>query len=286
MATLSRRTLLAAGAGALIAAACGSKGASSGDGGGGGPTALVARFEDGVFIPGAQRVAVSLGNTTGLVSDNLPAALAGKVTTVDGMVVVPQVSADRHQQGLPLPYYPFPLQLQDTGTYQLVVDVGGKSLTQAFTVANPSTVLIPKVGEKLPPFDTPTTANGRGVNPICTKQPPCPLHNVTLTDALKTGKPVAYLIGTPAFCQTGVCGPILDFVVAAQQRVGDKAVMVHAEVYTDNTAKTTTPAVDAYHMSFEPCLWITDTSGTIVERLDFVFDQGEIDTALTKAGVS
>jgi hypothetical protein len=58
--------------------------------------------------------------------------------------------------------------------------------------------------------------------------------------------------------------------------------MVHAEVYTDNTATTTTPAVQAYQMSFEPCLWITDATGTVVERLDFVFDQGEIDAALAK----
>ena len=113
-------------------------------------------------------------------------------------------------------------------------------------------------------------------------KPPCPLHDVTLTQALQSGKPVAYLIGTPAFCQTGVCAPILDNLITAHNRLGDKVTMVHAEVYTDNTATTTTPAVQAYQMSFEPCLWITDATGTVVERLDFVFDQGEIDAALAK----
>jgi hypothetical protein len=105
---------------------------------------------------------------------------------------------------------------------------------------------------------------------------------VTLTQALQAGKPVAYLIGTPAFCQTGVCAPILDNLIVSHNRLGDKVTMVHAEVYTDNTATTTTPAVAAYNMSFEPCLWVTDATGTVVERLDFVFDQGEIDTALAK----
>ncbi len=61
--------------------------------------------------------------------------------------------------------------------------------------------------------------------------------------------------------------------------------MVHSEVYTDSTASTPTPAVTAYHMSFEPCLWVTDATGTIVERLDFVFDQGEINDALGKVAV-
>jgi hypothetical protein len=92
---------------------------------------------------------------------------------------------------------------------------------------------------------------------------------------------VAYLIGTPAYCQTAVCGPVLDLLLTERANRPD-VTMVHAEVYTDNTATTTTPAVQAYQMSFEPCLWITDATGTVVERLDFVFDQGEIDAALAK----
>ena len=158
--------------------------------------------------------------------------------------------------------------------------MNGKELPSSFSVVDSSKVKIPKPGDKLPSFDTPTTADARGVNPICTHQPPCPLHDVTLTQALQTGKPVAYLIGTPAFCQTGVCAPILDNLITAHTRLGDKVAMVHAEVYTDTTATTVTPAVQAYTMSFEPCLWITDATGTVMERLDFVFDQGEIDGAL------
>jgi hypothetical protein len=285
MSPLSRRSFLAAGAGFALAAACGG-GSKSSSGGSDEITSLVARFQDGTFVPGPQRLAVSLGNQQGLVSDNLPGLLRAKVTTTDGKVVVPAVTADRHEKGLPLPYWPFLFELSDPGTYQLAVDISGKTLTQAFSVVPPAQTAIPKVGDQLPPFDTPTTTNGRGVNPICTRKPECPLHTVALTQALKSGKPVAYLIATPAFCQTGVCGPILDFVVAAHNRVGDKAVMVHAEVYTDLTASKPTPAVDAYHMTFEPCLWITDGTGKVVERLDFVFDEGEIDGALAVAGIS
>ena len=53
-----------------------------------------------------------------------------------------------------------------------------------------------------------------------------------LTDALAAGKPIAYLIGTPAFCQIGVCGPVLDFLLDGQTGSdGDQFAMVHAEVY-------------------------------------------------------
>jgi hypothetical protein len=279
---LSRRTFLAAGAGALVAAACGTSSSGSGTSGGAksaGATALVARFQDGTFVPGAQRVAFSLGNKDGLISDNLPARLDADVIDGNGQVVVKSVSADRHEKNLPLPYWPFALSLANPGIYTVRTSDG---LEGSFSVVDPSQEKIPKPGEKLPPFDTPTTTDGRGVNPICTRQPICPLHDITLTQALQTGKPVVYFIGTPAFCQTGVCGPILDFVVAQHQRLGDRVPMVHADVYTDSNATTTTPAVNAYNMTFEPCLWVTDASGTIVERLDFVFDEGELAAALAK----
>jgi hypothetical protein len=280
---VSRRTFLAASAGALVAAACGGSGSGSGSGDksakASGATALVARFQDGTFVPGAQRVAFSLGNKDGLVSDNLPARLDAEVLDGNGKVVVPAVSADRHETGLPLPYWPFALSLTAPGVYTLRTS---DDLEGSFSVVDPAQEQIPKPGEKLPPFDTPTTTDSRGVNPICSRQPVCPLHDITLTQALQTGKPVAYFIGTPAFCQTGVCGPILDFVVAQHQRLGDKVAMVHADVYTDVNATTTTPAVNAYNMTFEPCLWVADASGAIVERLDFVFDEGELATALAK----
>jgi hypothetical protein len=284
---LSRRSFLAAGAGTLLLAACGGGGGSSGSGDAGngdgdGATALAARYEDGYFVPGAQRVAVSLGNKDGFMSDGVPSALDAKVLDANGKVVVTSAKADSHAAGTPLPYFPFALSLATPGVYTLSAKVAGRDLTTSFSVVDPAQVKIPKPGDKLPPFDTPTTADGRGVNPICTRQPPCPLHDVTLSQALAGGKPVAYLIGTPAFCQTGVCAPILDNLLAAHTRLGDKVTMVHAEVYTDGTATTPTPAVQAYNMSFEPCLWITDASGTVVERLDFVFDDGEISDALNK----
>jgi hypothetical protein len=275
---MSRRTFLAAGAGALVLAACG----GGGSGGGDDPTALAARFEDGYFTPGAQRVAVSLGNKDGFISSGVPDSLDVKVLDANGKVVVPSVTAPSHASGTPLPYYPFALSLAAPGVYTLSARVAGRDLTASFSVVDPAKVQIPQPGQKLPPFDTPTVDANRGVNPICTRQPPCSLHDQTLTAALQSGKPVAYLIGTPAFCQTGVCAPILDDLLTAHAAVGDKVAMVHSEVYTDNEATTPAPAVSAYHMTFEPCLWVTDASGTIVERLDFVFDQGEINAALAK----
>ena len=72
---------------------------------------------------------------------------------------------------------------------------------------------MPAVGERLIPLPTPTTTEGRGVDPICTRQPTCPFHEQTLEEAMGSGKAVAFIISTPQFCQTAICGPVLDLLI-------------------------------------------------------------------------
>jgi hypothetical protein len=151
---------------------------------------------------------------------------------------------------------------------------------------DPSTISIPLIGSPLPGFETPTVANPRGVDPVCTRTPePCPLHDITLSEALKRGKPVAYLVGTPAHCQTGTCAPALNALLSLRDLVGDKITMLHAEIYTDDTATTVAPAVEAFNMTYEPALFIADAKGKLVERFDAIFDAAEITEALKTLGV-
>jgi hypothetical protein len=142
-------------------------------------------------------------------------------------------------------------------------------------------VTVPYVGSRLPPFDTPTVDNHRGVEPYCTLTPkPCPLHDVTLTQALASGKPVGYMIGTPAHCQTGTCAPALEFLVKAHARLGDKIVLVHADVYADDAATTLAPAVASLGLEYEPVLYLCKADGIVRDRLDVIWDQGELDQRL------
>ena len=73
---------------------------------------------------------------------------------------------------------------------------------------------------------------------------------------------------------------MLDFLLDAHDRLGDAVTMVHADIYTDGTLKTVSPAVLAYQLDFEPVLFLADAAGTIVERLDAVWDRDELDAAL------
>jgi hypothetical protein len=268
-------------------AACGGDDGSNGGGDGGGDlpsgSTIIPRYPPDVIVPGSVRLPISFDHDGALLATG-PDTITGSIVAADGSVVVDNLSATRIQlDAQQTAFWAVRADIQAPGIYELQIDGVGEP--QAFQVVDPAGVPQPKAGEPLPPFDTPTVDDPRGVNPICTRpEGVCPLHTITLTEALALGKPVAYLISTPAHCQFGVCGPVLELLLSAHETYGDRVTMVHADVYTDDSATTPTPAVQAYQLSWEPSLFIADATGTIVERLDITFSPDELDAALAKAG--
>lgn len=295
LAPVSRRRFLtmsaAFGAGVIgsgsLLSACGSDSGGTGDNG---DLAVVQRFSNSGLVPGEIRLPVSLADQKGILDD----AGTGKYPTLNGRVVdlmsgktvIESVSAVKHGKGLALPYWPFTVTIEEPGTYSLVVDGASKD-GAAFQVVDPQFVKMPTLGNALPPFDTPTTDEPNGVDPVCTlPSGTCPFHTVTLTDALRSGKPVVYLIGTPAHCQTGTCAPALQALVDVAGSLTDRAVVIHAEVYADKNATKLAPAVQAYKLEFEPILFVTDADGVLRKRLDGVFDTDEVRDTLAQMKIA
>ena len=281
---LSRRGFLLGVAATGVLAACGSdSGSPAGDSAApevsdlavDGTYTIAQRFPADVQGPGTLRLPISLATSTGALIQDGPATLGAQVTDIDGKPLGDRITANRRDVS-PGPYYDFRADIDQAGVYYLVVE-GGPSQGAAFQVMEAGTVTVPGPGQPLPPFDTPTFDDARGIDPVCTREPePCPFHDLTLTEALASDKGVVYLIGTPAFCQTGSCAPALESVIDIHEEFADRYVFVHAEVYTDNTATTPAPAVDAAGLTYEPALFITDATGTVVERLDAVWNEEEL----------
>lgn len=249
------------------------------------------RFSPESIIPGKVRLPITLADKSGVLPTDgkvtLPNELTGKVIdTETGDIVIEAVSAQRYDENMSVPYWPFVFNIEKEGIYVLALDIAPDTET-TFQVLKRSDVPMPKIGDPLPPFDTPTVDNARGVNPMCTRpEGTCPFHAMTLTDALKSGKPVVYFIGTPAYCTTGTCAPGLDALIDISKTLENKAVFVHADVYKDKTATEAAPAVQAYKLSYEPLLYITDAQGIQIDRLDAIFDAKELREVLAAAGIS
>ncbi|MFP5378014.1 MAG: hypothetical protein ACLGIO_14690, partial [Acidimicrobiia bacterium] len=129
---------------------------------------------------------------------------------------------------------------------------------------------------------SPTTADPLGVDPICTADPPCPLHDVSLDAALGERRPLAVLFATPALCQSRLCGPVLDTLLEQREAFADRVRFLHVEIYTDRTGETLAPTVQAYNLTAEPVLFLAGADGTVRERLDNAFDRVEARAALER----
>ena len=285
---LSRRVLLAGVTGTLVLAACGSDSASTSSTGGPEPSAadpsaglaLVRFFDDpSVTIGSSRRLVFGLADLDGTLRAAGPAEVSAVLLDASGAEIA-STTGRRRDVNLPRAYYEFRVDVPRAEAYTLRVTADGATGDASFTVATPGSLSFPGPGDRLPPFDTPTTGDAQGVDPVCTRQPACPFHDVTLAEALAAGTPVVYLVGTPAFCQTGICGPVLDVMMAVAQDY-PSLKFLHAEVYTDNTATEAAPAVGAAGLSFEPVIFLTDAAGQIVERLDVIIDESELREHLT-----
>ncbi len=236
--------------------------------------AVVQRYaaSEPLFVPGEVRLPFSLNKNAEFVIDG-PEVLGAQIVDIDGAPLGDRISAVRRDVA-PAPYYAFTPRIDEPGIYGIVID-GGPPTGANFQVVEPSEVPIPIPGAALPAFDTPTVEEPAGVDPICTREPNCAFHSVTLTEALSTGKPVAYFVGTPAFCATGSCTPALEALIEVQPEFSD-VVFVHAEVYTDLTGTTLTPAVEALALPFEPLVFLVGGDGVIVDRVDILWDATEL----------
>ena len=296
MTPLSRRSFLVAGASAAFVTACGSgsKGAnsrsstspsttSSGSAAAGALT--VVTFSDpSALTPGTpQRVTFGFADSDGVVVYKPPAPSIEFTVTLAGQTIATLKGAP-HQTDLPRPYYPVVFTPPQAGDYTITASVNGTPL--ATTVQIPSSTTVVGPGQKMIPLDTPTAADPHGVQLVCTRDPACPLHDVTLRAALAGGTPVAFLVATPKFCQTAICGPVLD-VLLKQKDQFPQIKMLHAEVYPSESdaqpgQQKVTEAVSAYGLTFEPALYLAKPDGTIANRIDTIFDAVELHDALAQ----
>lgn len=154
---------------------------------------------------------------------------------------------------------------------------------------------VPNVGEKAIPVKTLTVRDVPDPSRLSSASPVNPaLYQISLDEALRSGKPTALLFATPAFCRTATCGPSLEVLGQLQQRFGDRVNFIHVEVYRypfaesferiNQAAQAATKAgrelsadelrasfsdpMVAWRLTTEPWLYLIGADGTIVGRYE------------------
>jgi hypothetical protein len=143
---------------------------------------------------------------------------------------------------------------------------------------------IPEVGQKAPKIHTPTAQDvGGDLSKITTRIPPDSQNKVDYAEALGR-EPIVLLFATPKFCQSRVCGPVVDVAEQAKHEFGNKAAFIHMEIYNDNDpAKHPRPQVRAFHLPSEPWLFTIDRHGVVRDAIEGAFGLKLMHEAVEKA---
>lgn len=139
----------------------------------------------------------------------------------------------------------------------------------------------PDVGEAAPRVHTPTAADVHGeLSRIDTRIPHDQMHGDDLAEAL--GKePVVLLFATPQFCQSRVCGPVVDEAEQVHVTDGRGVAFIHMEIYKDNNPSLgARPQVRSFHLESEPWLFVIDRRGIIRTRIEGAWGVPELERAL------
>lgn len=182
----------------------------------------------------------------------------------------------------------------------------------AFTVLAADQVI--SIGDPAPPSRQLTRADVSDISEIDTMRPPDPFHDVTVATSLQSGKPVLVLQGTPAFCETRTCGPVMETVMLPlYQKYGERAVFIHIEPYRLQEARSgqglcpvpvfnrelartgqgegtgKCPVIpeaelgapnESWNLTTEPVLFLIDRQGKVAGIFEGIVGLEEVDSAL------
>ena len=142
----------------------------------------------------------------------------------------------------------------------------------------------PNVGEAAIVAPTPTLDDGP-LEELTTDSEPDPrFYEISLEDALQSGRKTVLVFSTPAYCQTAACGPLLNNTktLAADHT---EVNFIHVEVYTGLTQPDFAPdpahlapalGPDYWNLQSEPWVFVIDEGGTVTARFEGVMDPDEL----------
>ncbi|HYM14684.1 MAG TPA: thioredoxin family protein [Dehalococcoidia bacterium] len=138
----------------------------------------------------------------------------------------------------------------------------------------------PGIGTVPPASHNDTTATNHNPASLCSRVPVCPLHDKVIADVLGKGRPLVVQFSTPAFCATRFCGPVLEVALTQVPQYQDRVDFVHIEIWQDHQLQQYRPAVKEWNLPGEPYTFFMGKDGKVAGRLEAIFSDEELSSAL------
>jgi hypothetical protein len=146
----------------------------------------------------------------------------------------------------------------------------------------------PAIGSLVPRSETPTLSEVDDLSTITTADPPDPdLYQLSVDQALETGKPLVVVFATPAFCVSATCGPQVEMVSQVKERHKDEANFIHVEIFENphlieggRPTGGLSPVVEEWGLLSEPWTFVIDGQGRVHAKFEQFTPAEEIEKAL------
>ena len=145
----------------------------------------------------------------------------------------------------------------------------------------------PQVGDALPESPHLTLRDGAHISVVSSMAEPIPeMNELTVAEAVATGKPVLVAIATPAYCESRFCGPLMEAVVVPLwEEFGGEVQFVHVEPYELEEVRATgrlvaIPLLEDWQLQTEPWIFIAARGGAVTAKFEGVASLEDVRAAL------
>jgi len=148
----------------------------------------------------------------------------------------------------------------------------------------------PGIGEAAPITKTKIGLKDTDLRLITTAPEPDPdLYSISFDEAIKTGRPTVISFSTPAYCQSGACGPQTQVLSELEDKYKGQVNFIHVEIF-DNPAEMLasgdaslgieSPVIHSWDFHTEPWTFTINGSGIVIGRFEGFVTAEEIEEYL------
>lgn len=146
------------------------------------------------------------------------------------------------------------------------------------------------IGSPVPPSNQTVLRDVSDIRDIDSSVNPIPEeHDMTVAEAVASGKPTVIAFATPAYCVSQVCGPTKDIFDTMYEKYKDQANFVHIEPYDvkkmasgqcPNISDCAVGANVDFKLETEPWVFVADAQGILRAKFEGIVSEDELKAAI------
>ncbi len=148
----------------------------------------------------------------------------------------------------------------------------------------------PDIGDAAPLSVTKTAPSDGNLRSITSApSPDADLYAISFDEAVNTGKPTVISFSTPAYCQSGTCGPQTEVLSQLDEKHKGLANFIHVEIFDnpeemlaagDPSLGIESPVIHEWEFHTEPWTFVVDGEGIVAGRFEAFVTFDEIEEYL------